>query len=114
MSAGGKRKVVVTGLGVVSGVGTGVESFWEGLLDGKCSIDRIESFDPADFKCQIGSEVKDFEAGEYFKNKKSVRSNDRCTHFAVAATKLAVEDADIDVKACGEQCGVMVSVSLPQ
>lgn len=57
MSAAGEKKVVVTGLGVVSGVGTGVAEFWEGLLAGESSINRIERFDPAPFKCQIGSEV---------------------------------------------------------
>lgn len=52
-----EKTVVVTGLGVVSGVGTGVEAFWEGLLKGKSSVNRIEGFDPEGFKCQIGSEV---------------------------------------------------------
>lgn len=52
--------------------------------------------------------MKDFDASKYFTAKKSVRSNDRVTHFAVAATKLAIEDAGIDVKACGDRCGVMV------
>lgn len=107
-AAGGDKKVVVTGLCVVSGVGTGVEEFWKGLLDGKSSINRIERFDPTPFKCQIGAEVKDFDAALYFEGKKSIRSNDRVTHFAVAATKLAIKDADIDIKACGERCGVMV------
>lgn len=51
--------VVVTGLGVVSGVGTGVEAFWEGLLKGESSVNRVEGFDPERFKCQIGSEVWD-------------------------------------------------------
>ena len=53
--------------------------------------------------------VKGFDASQYFTAKKSVRSNDRVTHFAVAATKLAIEDAGVDVEACGERCGVMVS-----
>lgn len=57
MSTAPMKKVVITGLGVVSGVGTGVENFWEGLLAGKSSIDRVEGFDPEPFKCQIGSEV---------------------------------------------------------
>lgn len=52
------RRVVVTGLGVVSGVGTGVQDFWDGLLAGESSIKRIESFDPDPFKCKIGSEVR--------------------------------------------------------
>eukprot|EP00752_Nemacystus_decipiens_P007348 g6573.t1 len=107
-SAPGSKTVVVTGLGVVSGVGTGVDSFWKGLLEGESSINRIESFDPERFKCQIGSEVKDFDAREYFTAKKSIRSNDRVTHFAVAATKLAIEDAGVDVAASADRCGVMV------
>lgn len=49
--------MVVTGLGVVSGVGTGVDAFWEGLLKGESSVNRVEGFDPERFKCQIGSEV---------------------------------------------------------
>ena len=53
-------------------------------------------------------QVKEFDPAEYFAAKKSMRSNDRVTHFAVAATKLAIEDAGVDVKACGERCGVMV------
>lgn len=57
MSSAGEKTVVVTGLGVVSGVGTGVDAFWQGLLDGESSINRIEGFDPEAFKCQIGSEV---------------------------------------------------------
>ena len=56
-SAPGSKTVVVTGLGVVSGVGTGVDAFWQGLLEGESSINRIEGFDPERFKCQIGSEV---------------------------------------------------------
>ncbi|CAM9172502.1 unnamed protein product [Ectocarpus sp. 6 AP-2014] len=108
MSAGGTDTVVVTGLGVVSGVGTGVDAFWEGLLKGESSINRVEGFDPERFKCQIGSEVKDFDASKYFSARKSMRNNDRVTHFAVAATKLAIEDAGVDVAASGERCGVMV------
>ena len=57
MSAAGTQTVVVTGLGVVSGVGTGVDAFWDGLLKGESSVNRIEGFDPERFKCQIGSEV---------------------------------------------------------
>ena len=54
-------------------------------------------------------QVKGFDAAEYFTAKKSMRSNDRVTHFAVAATKLAIEDAGVDVAASADRCGVMVS-----
>lgn len=53
-------------------------------------------------------QVKDFDASQWFDAKKSARSNDRVTHFAVAATKMAIEDAGIDVEALGDRCGVMV------
>ena len=62
-AAADARTVVVTGLGVVSGMGTGVEAFWEGLLKGESSVNRIEGFDPERFKCQIGSEVREVRSG---------------------------------------------------
>lgn len=58
--------------------------------------------------------MKDFDASKYFSARKSMRNNDRVTHFAVAATKLAIEDAGVDVAACGERCGVMVSFVEPR
>lgn len=64
--------------------------------------------DTAFFFLSNRPQVKDFDAAQYFSAKKSMRSNDRVTHFAVAATKLAIEDAGVDVAACGERCGVMV------
>jgi 3-oxoacyl-[acyl-carrier-protein] synthase II len=54
------------------------------------------------------AQVKDFTAADYFTNKKSARSNDKVTHFAMAAARLAIDDAGIDVAAAGERAGVMV------
>ncbi|CAM9662172.1 unnamed protein product [Chrysoparadoxa australica] len=102
------RRVVVTGLGVVSGSGTGADTFFDSLCKGESSIARVQAFDPEAYKCQIGSEVQDFTPGDYFTNKKSVRSNDRVTHFAMAAARLAIDDAGIDIAACGPSAGVMV------
>lgn len=58
--------------------------------------------------------MKGFDPAEYFTAKKSMRSNDRVTHFAVAATKLAIEDAGVDVAASADRCGVMVSYFSPE
>jgi 3-oxoacyl-[acyl-carrier-protein] synthase II len=77
-------------------------------LSGKSSIARVEAFDVDAYKCQIGSEVRNFKPADYFKNKKSVRSNDKVTHFAVAAARLAIDDSGLDVEKSGKRCGVMV------
>jgi 3-oxoacyl-[acyl-carrier-protein] synthase II len=95
---GSKPKIVVTGLGVVSAVGTSNEDeFWNSLTSGKSGIGPIESFDASKFPTQIGAEVKDFDPKPYFKNPKTIKSTDRFTHLAVAAAAMAVEDAGLDM-----------------
>jgi 3-oxoacyl-[acyl-carrier-protein] synthase II len=92
-----KRRVVVTGLGVISGCGIGADDFFKACIEGKSSLDRVKRFDISNYPCQIASEVPDemFNANDYFTNPKNARSNDRFTHFAVAAARLALKDADI-------------------
>ena len=87
-----KRRVVVTGLGVVNGVGIGHEDFFQGCLDGKSSIDHVKRCDVTYMPCKIGSEVPDdmFDPKDWFTNPKNVKSNDRYTHFAVAAARQAL------------------------
>ncbi len=90
-----KRRVVITGLGVITSLGEGIDTFWNNILAGKSGIDRLKAFDVDEFPCQIASEVSDFDATDYM-SPKEVRRNDRYTHFAMAATKRAVEDANLD------------------
>lgn len=92
-----EKRVVVTGLGVVSGCGIGQEDFFQACIDGKSSLDKIKRFDASAYPCQIGSEVPDemFDPVDYFVNSKNVRSNDRFTHFAVAAARMAMKDGDL-------------------
>lgn len=91
------KRVVVTGLGVISGCGVTQESFFESCLAGKSSISNVERFDIENYPCTIGSEVPDslFNPEDYFYNPKNIRSNDRFTHFAVAAARMALKDAGI-------------------
>ena len=108
-----KPRVVVTGLGTVSGCGIGQEAFWASCVAGTSSVGTVTHFDPEAYQCQIGSEVRDedqnFVPADYFKSPKSVKSNDRATHFAVAASQLAVEDAGLVVTdANAPRIGVMV------
>jgi hypothetical protein len=109
-----KTRVVVTGLGVISGCGIGHDDFFQACLDGKSSLDRVKRFDISNYPCQIASEVPEemFVATDYFINPKNARSNDRFTHFAVAAARLALKDAGVgdtpETLQNPERIGVMV------
>lgn len=90
------QKVVVTGIGVMNALGHTITTYWDNLLAGKSGIDRVSSFDPKDCASQIGAEVKDFDPCQYM-DPKEVKRNDRYTHFAMAAARTAVADANLDV-----------------
>jgi len=92
---GNRRRIVVTGLGVITSLGQDVDTFWGNVLAGRSGIRRIEAFDTAEYPCRIGSEVIDFDPAQYMAPK-DIRRNDRYTHFAIAATKRAIEDAGVD------------------
>jgi 3-oxoacyl-[acyl-carrier-protein] synthase II len=101
-------RVVVTGLGVVSSLGVGIDSFWNGIISGKSGIDVVRSFDVSNFSCKIAGEVRDFEALDYM-DSKSVRRSDKFVHYAVAGAKLALEDAGVDMCELNpERFGVLI------
>ena len=96
-------------MGVVSPVGNDLQTFWESLTQGRSGIGRFEAFDSTNFDCKIAGEVKSFEAGKYFKNPKTVKRTDRFTHFALAGTKMALEDSGIDLETVDRtRFGVMI------
>ncbi|ALQ50207.1 beta-ketoacyl-ACP synthase II [Nitrosomonas ureae] len=90
-----KRKVVVTGLGIVSPVGNTVPSAWESIIAGKSGITRISRFDASAFASQIAGEVKDFDIHQYV-SAKEARRMDIFIHYGMAAAIQAVKDAGID------------------
>lgn len=90
------RRVVVTGMGVISPVGIGVDKFWNSLINGISGISMIESFDTTDFSVKIAGEVKDFNPGDFF-DKKEAKRLDRFAQFAVAASIMAVKDANLEI-----------------
>jgi 3-oxoacyl-[acyl-carrier-protein] synthase II len=92
------RRVVITGMGVVTPVGNDLETFWSNLLKGVSGIGRIQAFDTSAYDCQIAGEVRDFDPKNYFKNPKDVRRTDRYTHLAMAAAKMALEDSGVDLQ----------------
>lgn len=90
------RRVVVTGLGLVTPLGTGVEKTWKALCAGESGIRRISRFDPTGYDAQIAGEVTDFDPARFIE-KKEIKKMDTFIHYAVGAAQLAVEDAGLKV-----------------
>jgi 3-oxoacyl-[acyl-carrier-protein] synthase II len=105
------RRVVVTGLGVVSSVGVGVDAFWRGLSQGRSGIRRISKFDPSPFPSQIAGEVADFAAADHLPRRDVVRT-DAFIHYAMAAAYQAQSDAKLDVSRDAERTGVSIGTGL--
>jgi len=91
------RRVVVTGIGLICGVGSNTQQVWEALLAGKSGIERITSFDVSQFACQIAAEVKTFDPLQYIA-KKEARKMGRFIHLAIAAADEALQSADYKIE----------------
>ncbi|HBF35724.1 MAG TPA: beta-ketoacyl-[acyl-carrier-protein] synthase II [Firmicutes bacterium] len=103
-----KHRVVITGLGVVSPIGTGILKFWESLANGVCGVDYVTAFDTSKFEVKIGAEVKNFDPGQYLE-RKEVRRMDRVSQFAVAASKMALLDSKLTITDDNaDQIGVII------
>ncbi len=103
-----RRRVVVTGLGIVSPVGNTVEEAWASISAGRSGVDRIKRFDPSDMTCQIAGEVKNFDAGQFL-NPKEVRRMDVFIHFGLVAGMEALKDAGIEANpSYAERAGVCI------
>src|ERR1051325_5106128 len=90
-----ERRVVITGIGVVSAIGVGKNAFWQGLIAGKSGISDVDAFDTSEFPCRRGGQVRDFVPSQYL----SVDAINRLApvaQFAVAAAKMAVEDSRLN------------------
>ena len=108
-----ERRVVITGLGVVSPVGNGKEKFWNNLLAGKPGVGPFTQFDATDFPVKIAGEVKDFDPVALAGDRKTVRHMDRYTQFAVAAAKMAVADAKLDMtKEDPDMAGTLIGTGI--
>src|SRR3989304_7906455 len=89
-----ERRVVVTGLGVVSPVGIGVDKFWNAMMEGRSGVGRITAWDPAGLDTQIAAEGRDFDPTD-FMDRKEARRNDRFVLFAYAAARMALDDSGL-------------------
>jgi 3-oxoacyl-[acyl-carrier-protein] synthase II len=89
------RRVVITGIGMITPIGEGKEEFWKNLLSGTNGIDTIKKFDVSKQRCKVAAELKDFDPKKYM-DKKAARKMDRFSQYAVAAAKLAFSDSGLD------------------
>ncbi|MDZ4133787.1 MAG: beta-ketoacyl-ACP synthase II [Dethiobacteria bacterium] len=102
------RRVVITGIGIISPLGSDKEHFWHNLINGNSGIGAIDSFDVSLYPCRIGGEVKDFDPGLYME-KREAKKVDRFTHFGVAAALQAWRDSGLDkIQVDKEEVGVLV------
>lgn len=100
------KRVVVTGLGVISPIGNTIDTFWNNLIHGVNGVDYITRFNTDEFPAKIAAQVKDFNAEDYI-DRKEARRMDRNTQFAVAAAKMAAKDSLIDDKVNKDRIGVI-------
>lgn len=107
-----KRRVVVTGTGLVTPLGSGVKKSWEGLIAGKSGINKITRFEASSFPTQIAGEVSDFNPEDYI-DLKEIKKMDRFIHFGIAASIMAMNDSQLEIdKKNAEKVGVIVGAGL--
>jgi 3-oxoacyl-[acyl-carrier-protein] synthase II len=103
-----KRRVVITGIGLVTPLGTGVEKSWVGLIKGNSGVRRITHFDPKDLPAHIAAEVTDFNPSDWIEQK-DIKKMDRFIQFAISASQMAMDDSGLKLNLIdGDRVGVIV------
>lgn len=107
-----RRRVVITGMGAITALGSSIQQFWEGLIKGQSGIRRITQFDASQFPCQIAGEIPDFEVGKYI-DRKEARRMPRSAQIALASAIQAVADANLpEVLPEPERSGVVYGTAI--
>jgi len=107
-----KRRVVITGMGVVTPIGSGKERFWDALMEGESGVDLISRFDTSNFKTRIGAEIRDFDPKDYGINPKDAKRMDRFTQYGVAAASLAIKDSGLKLGRYNDNVGTMIGTGI--
>jgi 3-oxoacyl-[acyl-carrier-protein] synthase II len=107
-----KRRVVITGLGAVSAIGIGRDAYWESLKQGRSGIRKISSFDTTSYACDVAAEINDFDPADFMSTQQS-RRIDRFAQLAIAAAKLSIDDAQLDLTLANQTAiGMILGTSL--
>lgn len=107
-----RRRVVITGIGVITPIGHGKDDFWDALMEGKSGVDLISRFDAAGFKTKIGAEVKDFNPQDFGIKPKDAKRMDLFTQYGVAAASLAIADAGLKLGEYNDNIGTMIGTGI--
>jgi 3-oxoacyl-[acyl-carrier-protein] synthase II len=106
------RRVVITGIGAITPIGTGIDAFWQGLGRRRSAVGAITRFDPSPFRSRMAGEVNDFHPSDHIEERR-VRRLDRFSQFSIAATRLALADAALDpAREDGDRVGAMMGTAL--
>jgi 3-oxoacyl-[acyl-carrier-protein] synthase II len=97
MRDGTERRVAVTGVGLLTPLGTGVEPTWKALLDGETAVGPLQNFDPSSLRTHVGAEIVDFEPKDFVTNRRTLRMMTRADQFALAGATLAVRDSGLEL-----------------
>lgn len=104
------RRVVITGIGVLTPLGNDLETFWSNLKEGKSGIGQITAFDTSNYDCRIAGEVRNFDPKQFFKNPKDIRRTDRFVQLAMGAANMSIQDSGLDLeKVNRDRFGTIVS-----
>jgi 3-oxoacyl-[acyl-carrier-protein] synthase II len=107
-----KRRVVITGMGVIAPNGTGIENFWDSLVHGRSGIRKITHFDASSYSSQVAGEIKDFDPLD-FMSPKTARRMDRFAQFSVAGARMALDDAGVEIsEKNSERTGISLGSAL--
>ncbi|HCQ89090.1 beta-ketoacyl-ACP synthase II [Clostridium sp.] len=102
------RRVVITGMGALTPLGNNLETFWNGIKDGKCGIDFIKTFDVSNFKAKVAGELKDFNIEDYM-DKKEAKRMDKYCQYAMVAAEEAIKNSNLDIESLNkEKFGVII------
>ncbi len=106
------RRVVVTGIGAITPIGIGIEGLWNGLRASTSAVRTLTRFDPSPFRCHVAAEVNDFRSEDHLEARRAKRL-DRCSQFSIAAARLALADAHLDLRRENpDTCGAMMGTAL--
>src|SRR4030042_858324 len=107
-----KKRVVITGMGIIAPNGIGINNFWDSLVHGRSAVRRITHFDASSYPCNVAAEVPAFEPTEYM-DFKTARRLDRFAQFALAASKLAIEDSKLSMDSIDpDRIGVIIATGI--
>ena len=108
VTANGRRRAVITGVGIVSPNGIGKEAFWKGLKEAQNCVDKITFFDASSFPCQVASEIRQFVPEDHISDKSEIKRMGRSAHLGIAAAILAAKDSNIGLKINRDKTGIII------